>query len=95
MDWDSMAPFAPQPCSGVKATAGGDTVRIAANIAVATAMAVAAMWAADVITRPPQMPTQSSLSQGASAEMNASSMPEQRTMAFRHAFGDNGLLLPG
>ena len=46
-------------------------MRTATSIAIVTAMAVAAMWAADVITRPPQRPIQSSLEPASSAETNA------------------------
>ncbi len=46
-------------------------MRTVSNIAIVTAMAVAAMWAADVITRPPQRPVPTSLEGAPSAEMKA------------------------
>lgn len=46
-------------------------MRTATHIAVVTAMALAAMWATDEITRPPQKPIQPSLAHAASAEANA------------------------
>jgi hypothetical protein len=45
----------------IERTAGDDPMRMVSNIAIVTAMAVAAMWAADVITRPPQRPIPSYL----------------------------------
>jgi hypothetical protein len=51
---------------------GGDNpMRTVINIAIFTVMAMAAMWAADVITRPPQRPAQSSLQPAPGAEVDA------------------------
>jgi hypothetical protein len=46
-------------------------MRTVRNIGIITAMAVAAMWAADVITRPPQRPVKLSLEPAPSAGVNA------------------------
>jgi hypothetical protein len=45
---------------GVKQTAGDDLMRTITNLTIATAVAVAAMWAADAITRPHLKPIDSS-----------------------------------
>ena len=46
-------------------------MRRATSIAIVIAIAIAAMWAADVITRPPQVPISSSLGPEPNAETTA------------------------
>ena len=50
-------------------------MRTATRIALVAAMVVAAMWAADVITRPLQRPIQSSLAPAHKDERNTNANP--------------------
>jgi hypothetical protein len=57
--------------------AGDDLMRTVRNIAIVTALAVAGMWAADVITRPPQRSVPLSLEAEPTAETKANFISER------------------
>jgi hypothetical protein len=52
-------------------------MRTVSNIAIVTALAVTAMWAADVITRPPQRSIPSYFDSAPAAEAKASDSSER------------------